>query len=282
MKAPIEYGRVVRLSPLVRRITQNNPGLFTGPGTNTHLVGTSALFILDPGEDRDEGHFERIVGAVGDAKVQAIIPSHGHPDHWPLAPRLAEIFSAPIRFYGEHPGFRTDQTLREREILEADGVQLETLYTPGHAWDHVAFVLKQEHALFPGDLVMGWSTTIIAPPDGELRAYLSSLERLLALSGLEVAYPAHGEAIPAPYDRIRELQAHREERTRQVLEALAEGPSRIGALVKRIYADVDPTLHPAAAQSVLAHLLALEAAGLIESGPGNPGLEKGVWRLKEE
>jgi glyoxylase-like metal-dependent hydrolase (beta-lactamase superfamily II) len=279
---PIDYESVVRLSPLVRRITQRNPGPFTGPGTNTHLVGVTALVILDPGEDKDDGHLERIVAAVGGARVHAVIPSHGHPDHWPLAPRLGAHFHAPVRFWGEHPGFRPDRSLGDGEVLDADGVRLETLHTPGHARDHVAFVLAQERTLFPGDLVMGWSTSIIAPPDGDLVQYLRSLERLLAVPEIELLYPAHGEAIATPYDRIRELRAHREERTRQALAALARGPSRIGPLVARIYTDTDPALHPAAAQSLLAHLLALEAAGSVErlGGTSTRLGEDAVWRLK--
>ncbi|MEO8448449.1 MAG: MBL fold metallo-hydrolase [Gemmatimonadota bacterium] len=282
MSAPIRYDEVVRLSPLVRRVTENNPGLFTGPGTNTHLVGDSPLFVLDPGEDRGDGHLERIVAAVGRAPVEAVIPSHGHPDHWPLAPRLAKMLDAPIWFSGEHPGFRTDRMLGDGEVIDAGRVRLEVLHTPGHARDHMSFVLKEEGALFPGDLVMGWSTSIIAPPDGDLGQYLQSLERLLAVPGIEVLYPAHGPAVAAPYQRIKQLYAHRRERTRQALSALGAGPSRIGPLVERIYADVDPALHPAAAQSLLAHLLALEADGSIERAPGTEAakFEEIVWRIK--
>ena len=281
MTAPIQYDQVVRLSPLVRRITENNPGLFTGPGTNTHLIGGSVLFVLDPGEDRNDGHLERIVAAVRGATVQAVIPSHGHPDHWPLAPTLAKTLGAPVWFSGAHPGFRTDRTLGDGEVIEAGGVQLETLHTPGHAGDHMSFVLRAERALFPGDLVMGWSTSIIAPPDGDLPQYLRSLERLLAVPDIEVFYPAHGTAITEPYDRITALYAHREQRTRQALATLGGGPSRIGPLVAHIYSDVDPALHPAAAQSLLAHLLALEAAGSIERVPGTEAAtgEEIVWRI---
>ena len=281
MTAPIQYDRVVPLSPLVRRITQRNPGLFTGPGTNTHLVGRSAVFILDPGEDVGDGHLERIVAAVAGASVHAIIPSHGHPDHWPLAPQLAEALGAPIWFFGTHPGFRTDRSLSDGEILEAGGIRLETLYTPGHCSDHLSFVMAAERAAFPGDVVMGWSTSIIAPPEGNLPEYLESLERLLAVPNLEILYPAHGEAITTPSARIKELYAHRQERTRQTLNALGAGPAQIGDLVKQIYADVDPALHGAAAQSLLAHLLALESEGTIaQSGPaGTPPTPQPIWHL---
>jgi glyoxylase-like metal-dependent hydrolase (beta-lactamase superfamily II) len=280
--APIRYDQVVGLSALVRRVTQPNPGLFTGPGTNTHLVGTSSLIILDPGEDRDDGHFDRIVAAVGSARVAAVIPSHGHPDHWPLAPRLAARFGAPVWFFGRHDGFAADRSLGDGEVLETAGIRLEAIHTPGHTPDHLAFLLAQERALFPGDVVMGWSTSIIAPPEGDLRHYLASLRRLLAVPGLEVLYPAHGEAIATPYDRIRELVAHREMRTRQALEALGDGPSRIAELVARIYAEVDPALHPAAARSMLAHLLALETDGRLERQPGTEALpwDRVVWQLR--
>jgi glyoxylase-like metal-dependent hydrolase (beta-lactamase superfamily II) len=156
--------------------------------------------------------------------------------------------------------------------------RLEVLVTPGHARDHVALALPHERALFPGDLVMAWSTSVIAPPDGDLAAYLRSLDRLLAVPDLAILYPAHGEAITAPSQRIRALIEHRAQRTRQALEALAVGPSRIGPLVARIYADVDPALHPAAAQSLLAHLLYLEAVGSIERD--QPGAVDPIWRLR--
>lgn len=278
MTEPIVLDRPVQLSPVVRRLTQNNPGPFTGPGTNTHLIGTTELIILDPGEDQGDGHEERLIAAVGTSRVVAIVPSHGHPDHWTLAPKLAARVGAPIRFFGAHPGFRVDRPVVEGEVLEAAGIRLLALHTPGHTADHLCFHLPQERALFPGDTVMGWSTSIIAPPDGDLRQYLASLERLLTIPDLEVLYPAHGVAVYRPYDRIDELLRHRRLRTRQVLDGLASAPSRIDSLVARIYAEVDPRLHPAAAQSLLAHLLALEAEGrVVRSEAAEP--DHAVWRL---
>ncbi len=281
MTAPIEYRSVVRLSLLVQRLTQHNPGLFTGPGTNTHLVGRSALYVLDPGEDLGDGHLDRIVHAVAGRPVAAIIPSHGHLDHWPLAPRLSAALGAPIWFFGTHPGFRTDRSLADGEILDAGGVRLEVLHTPGHCSDHLCFVMPEERAAFPGDLVMGWSSSIVAPPEGNLPDYLRSLERLRAVPGLEVLYPAHGEAITAPYERINALYGHRQERTRQTLEALGRGPSRIEGLVEQVYAGVDRALYPAAAQSLLAHLLALEMAGtVVRSAPATGQADDDVvWYL---
>ena len=263
MTAPIRYDEVVTLSPLVRRLTQNNPGLYSGPGTNTHLVGRSDLVVLDPGEDRGDGHLERIVAAVGKSKVTAVIPSHGHPDHWPLSARLAKAFQAPIWFWQPNREFPVDRTIRDGETIQAGETRLQAIYTPGHLPDHLSFVLENERALFPGDVVMGWSTSIIAPPEGDLVLYLQSLERLLAIPNLTVAYPAHGLEVPDPYGRIRELIAHRLHRSQQVLAALADGPHQIATLVTEIYRDIDAALHPAAALSLEAHLLALEATGRV-------------------
>ena len=248
---------------MVRRLTQRNPGPFTGPGTNTFLVGPDPMVILEPGEGPDPEHLDRVAEAVGGARVLAVIPSHGHPDHWTLAPAMAARLGAPIRFLDRGAPFPVDRPITDGEVIALGEAGLEVLRTPGHTPDHASFVLPGEGALFPGDHVMGWSTSIIAPPEGDLRDYQRSLERLLAVPGLRVAHPAHGPAIPDPYGRIRELHAHREARSRAVLARLAEGPSAIGPLVRAIYADVDPTLHPAAARSLAAHLLALEAEGRI-------------------
>jgi glyoxylase-like metal-dependent hydrolase (beta-lactamase superfamily II) len=277
--APVTPGRLARLSPLVCRLTQDNPGPFTGPGTNTHLVGAADVVILDPGEDRDDGHLERIVAAVAGARVLAVVPSHGHDDHWTLAPRLARRLGAPLLAGGPHPGFRADGVLADGDVLGAGDARLEVLHTPGHTPDHLCFLLPAEGALFPGDHVMGWSTSVIAPPEGHLPSYQRSLERLLALPGLRVLYPAHGPAVTAPYERMRELHRHREARTRQALAALAAGPDRLLPLVRRIYADVDPAMHPAAAQSLLAHLLALEEEGRAARDGADPA--GATWRLAE-
>ncbi len=270
--APIGYDRVIRLSPRVRRLTQSNPGPFTGPGTNTFIVGGAQVVVLEPGQAPDDAHVEQVARAVGDARVVLVVPSHGHEDHWTLAPRLAKRLGAPVGFLDPKAPFRVDRLLRDDEVLALGDTHLRVLHTPGHTPDHLSFLLEEEGALFPGDHVMGWSTSIIAPPEGDLRAYLRSLDRLLGRTGLRVAHPAHGAAIPDPYSRMRELYAHREARSRQALAALAAGPRRIGALVEEIYADVDPALHPAAAQSLAAHLLALEAEGLIERAPESEGV----------
>lgn len=270
-------GKVERLSERVRRLTQDNPSVFTGAGTNTYLVGSEELFVLDPGP-LDEGHFERIVAAVGSARVCAVVPTHHHADHWPLAPRLAEHFGAPTLGYGPEGDWRPQQHVAHGELLEAHDVTLEAIHTPGHAPDHLCYLLREESTLFSGDHVMGWSTSVIAPPGGNLNDFLASLARLRSYT-YERMLPAHGLPIERPYERIDEIREHREMRTRQALEAMHDGLDTIREMVARIYADVDPRLHTPAAWSLLAHLLALEEAGRVRRRrPGESAIED-EWEL---
>jgi glyoxylase-like metal-dependent hydrolase (beta-lactamase superfamily II) len=248
-------GELVRLSSRVRRLTQDNPSMFTGAGTNTHLIGERRIFILDPGPESD-AHFARIVEAVGDAAVEAVIPTHHHPDHWPLAPRLAAHFGAPTLGFAPWGDYRPERTVADGEILDSRELRLQAVHTPGHAPDHLCYLLLDDDTLLSGDHVMGWSTSVIAPPGGNLNHYLASLAKLAALR-FRVMYPAHGLPITEPYARIEELRTHREMRTRQALEALEAGLETIPEMVARIYADVDRRLHGAAGWSLLAHLDAL-------------------------
>jgi glyoxylase-like metal-dependent hydrolase (beta-lactamase superfamily II) len=261
MNPAIQPETVVRLSPLVRRITQNNPGLMTGPGTNTYLVGTDRILILDPGEDTTE-HFDAIRAAIGRAPVSGIAPTHAHPDHWPLAPRLAQALGAET--YGFKPlnGYEPCRLVGDGAVLQGGDWTLRALHTPGHLSDHLSYFLDEERALFSGDHVMAWSTSVISHPDGSLTSYVASLERLLALD-LGRMYPAHGELIEDGRARVQELIAHRRMRTAQLRDALAAGVQTLPALVERIYAGVDRRLYPAARQSVLAHLDALVAVGEV-------------------
>ncbi len=263
----------MRLSDRVLRVTQDNPGMFTGPGTNTWVIGDAGgpAFVLDPGEE-DDAHFEAMLHAVGGRDVAAVLISHTHRDHWPLAPRVASHFDAEIRAFSEEPPFTAGPRLEDGTRLSAGGTTLVALHTPGHASDHLCFLLEEERAVFTADLVMGWSTSIIAPPDGNLNQYMASLERLLDLGqggGIDILHPGHGESIEPPLDRIREIHRHRQQRTDQALEAIAAGVATIPEMVERIYADVDPKLHGAAAFSLRAHLDALVEEGkAAETEPG--------------
>jgi len=266
-------GAPVRLSDRVVRVTQGNPGMFTGPGTNTYVVGgsRSPLFILDPGEEGD-AHFAAITGAVGSRDVAAVRISHTHRDHWPLAPRVAQHFGAGVLAFSEQPPFEAGARIADGDRLTAGATTLVALHTPGHASDHLCFLLEEERAVFTADLVMGWSTSIIAPPDGNLNQYMASLQSLLRLGeagGIDVLHPGHGESIRPPLGRIREIRCHRQQRTAEALEAIEAGVATIPAMVERIYRDVDAKLHGAAAFSLRAHLDALVEEGrVVECRPG--------------
>jgi len=259
-------GELVQLDARVRRITQDNPSMFTAVGTNTHLIGDRRVFILDPGPE-SEPHFERIVAAVGDATVAAVIPTHHHPDHWPLAPRLAAHFGAPTLGFGPCGDYVPQRNVADGEVLDSGEVRMRAIHTPGHAPDHLCYLLD-DGTLMSGDHVMGWSTSVIAPPGGNLNDFMTSLAKLAVLE-LRVMYPAHGWPIDDPRARIEELRTHREQRTRQALEALGAGLDTIPAMVERIYADVDRRLHPAAARSLLAHLDALVEQGQVRVATAN-------------
>lgn len=261
----VRVGEVTRLTPTLRRVTQDNPGPFTGPGTNTFLIGGDSLWILDPGPE-DERHFEQLVEAVGEARVLGVLVTHAHPDHWPLAPRLAAHFGVATSAFAHRDGFEPDHTLEDGDLLKGEGTTLEVLHTPGHASDHLCFFERESGAVFVGDHVMGWSTTIIAPPDGDLNSYLASLERLIELEP-SLLHSAHGPVIERPIERMREILHHRRNRTRQILEALARSgePRSIVEMATGIYAELDPSLMPAARMSLLAHVLALRDEGRIEA-----------------
>ena len=266
-------GRPVRLSGRVLRVTQDNPGMFTGPGTNTYVIGPESgpVFVLDPGEE-DDRHFNAVAAAVGGRQVEAVLISHLHRDHWPLAPRVANHYGAAILTFSEQPPFAAAGRLEDSERLSVAGTTLVVLHTPGHASDHLCFLLEEERAVFTADLVMGWSTSIIAPPDGNLNQYMASLERLIELdrtTGIDVLHPGHGESIEPPLDRIEEIRRHRQQRTDQALQAIAADVATIPEMVERIYVDVDRKLHGAAAFSLRAHLEALVEEGKVaETEPG--------------
>ena len=274
------YGRAVEHSPLIRRVTARNPGPFTYLGTNTFIIGRGEVAVIDPGPDLPE-HLDALREALAGERVAAILVTHTHADHSPLAAALAAATGA--RVYGrpdpavtgeEHhdAGFRPDAVLADGEAVRGPGWSLEAVATPGHASNHLAYVLAQEAALFTGDLVMGWSTSVVSPPDGDMDAYMASLERVAA-RGAAVLYPAHGPPILEPAPFLAALREHRLERERRLVAALATagGPRSAVELTPGLYADVDARLHPAAARSLLAHLIRLQRAGRVRTdGEGAP------------
>lgn len=256
------------LSPLVRRIVAPNPSAMTGAGTNTYLVGATDVAVIDPGPD-DAAHLDAIVRAASPGKVRWVLLTHTHADHAPGGPPLARRTGAPLlAIWSRNPNLVLDRHLADGEILEATGYALQALHTPGHASNHLCFWLGNERALFAGDLVMSGSTVVIAPPDGDMGAYLRSLERVRQWQAARI-YPGHGEPIDDPQTVVDEYIRHRLMREQQVLDGLGTGPRRISELVPVIYAGLPDALRRMAALSIHAHLLKLKAEGRVAGGDGD-------------
>jgi len=265
----MELASVARWSDRVTVALGQNPGPFTGPGTNTYVVGTGASrVLLDTGQGLEEylPVLERAVGESGADRLEQIVLTHAHPDH------LGGVDSVLARFgpmpVSKMPWPELDGALRLQELADGDevaveGATLRALWTPGHARDHLCFYMIEEKAVFTGDVVLGAGTTVI-PRDGDLSDYLASLRRLLDLD-MEVIYPAHGPAIHEPHAKVREYLAHRALREQQILAGLRSGIRTIERLVAGIYVDVPAFLHPAAGVSVEAHLRKLRQEGVVET-----------------
>jgi len=249
------------VSPLVRRIVAPNPGVMTGPGTNTYLVGVDEIAVIDPGPD-DAGHLDAVAACGGD-RVRWILVTHTHSDHAPGAAGLKERTGAEVLGYAERGGFVPDRTIDEGFQLEATEFRLKALHTPGHASDHLCYLLEQERLLFSGDHVMEGSTVVIAPPDGDMAAYLDALRRLREVR-LRAIAPGHGHLIENPKAKFDEYLTHRAQREAAILAAVEAGETTVDAIVLRVYVDVPEALHPIARHSVYAHLLKLATEGRVE------------------
>lgn len=260
-RPPLVAGVASALSPLVRRIVAPNPSVMTGPGTNTYLVGIDEIVVIDPGP-ADDAHLDAIAGCGGD-RIRWIACTHTHEDHSPGAAGLKERTGAEVLAFDARDDLVVDRRLGDGDVIEATEFVLRALHTPGHASNHLCFLLEQERMLFSGDHIMEGSTVVIAPPDGDMGAYLESLDRLTALRPrLRSIAPGHGHLIEAPQAKIDEYRTHRLAREAQVVEALAAaGRSTIPALVATIYTDVPKELHDWAALSVWAHLRKLADEG---------------------
>lgn len=275
-------------APAPRRVLAPNPSPLTGPGTNTWIVGTGEVIVIDPGPD-DPRHLAAILAALGpDERVARIVVTHAHADHAGLAPALARATGAPVAGFGPPeagrdplmdrlaagglagggegvaPDFSPDLRLADGDRIAAGGAALTALHTPGHFAGHLCLAMGD--VLFSGDHVMAWSTTLVSPPDGDMGAYMASLDRLAA-GRWRRFLPGHGDPVETPAARIAELARHRRAREAAILAALRAAPADLPTLTARVYADTPPALHPAAARNAFAHLVDLWRQGRVTAAP---------------
>lgn len=300
----VTYGRVEQVAPGLRRVIAENPSKFTYRGTGTYLVGENEVAVVDPGPALDS-HRDALATALAGERVTAIVVTHCHADHSPLAAWLKAETGAPTFAFGPHPRPDPDDPVVADELAEeiTDGVKVEEttdydfepdvrvadgglagqgpgwtlrgVHTPGHTSNHLCVAFEEQGILFPGDHVMGWSTTVVSPPDGDMTAYIDSLRKVAGRSDA-VYWPTHGPAIERPQDYVSALIEHRLQRERQVLAAVRDGLETIPAIVARLYAGVREELHKPAGRSVLSHLTKLHQDGLViaadAAGPTRPRL----------
>ncbi len=271
-------GNVVSVSGRVQRVTAPNPGVMTGPGTNTYIIGTDKLALIDPGPE-SAPHLSVILEAVG-KRLKWILCTHTHLDHSPGAKALKAATGAQLLGFSKVPddgrqdtGFAPDRALRDGDELDCGAFQLRAVHTPGHASNHLCYLLEGERWLFTGDHVMQGSTVVISPPDGDMIAYLRSLEKLLALD-LAALAPGHGHVIEKPHDEVRRLVAHRLKREKKVIDAFGHrNPATLDELLPLVYDDVPQGIHSVARRSLHAHLIKLRDDGrAVEAGE--------TWALK--
>ena len=293
---PWPTGLAEQCEPLVRRVLAPNASPYTYTGTQTYIVGAGeSVAVIDPGpadtgvaghaDTRGEGHVEAILAAVGSARIAAILCTHTHRDHSPAAAPLAALTGAPIIGCAPlameddgpradtafDPDYAPDRVLADGDRLSGPDWTIEAVATPGHTSNHLCYALIESGALFTGDHVMGWSTSVVSPPDGDMGAYMASLTRLYEREDA-VYYPAHGPAVENPRQLVRGMLGHRRQREAQILRLLGTGPQRIVEMVPQMYKGLDPRLNGAAGRSVLAHLVELEKQG-------RAAVEDETWRL---
>jgi glyoxylase-like metal-dependent hydrolase (beta-lactamase superfamily II) len=277
----VTAGAAIRLSPLVRRVLGNNPSPYTFKGTNSFIVGNGHVAVIDPGPD-DDDHLAALLEAVRGETVTHVLVTHSHADHSPLAERLKQATGAVTVAYGpvgapfvsglrldasiDH-AFVPDQRLADGDALSGPGWTLQGLFTPGHMSNHMCFALREEQALFAGDHVMAWATSVIAPPDGDMGQYFASLRKLLDRED-QIYHPGHGPSKRDPLPLVRGYLAHRRMREEAIRARVAQGARTVAEIVASIYADVDPRLHGAAALSTTAHLDHLVEQGKLRKVDG--------------
>jgi glyoxylase-like metal-dependent hydrolase (beta-lactamase superfamily II) len=286
----VPFGENISVSPLISRVLAPNPGPFTFKGTGVYIVGGKDVAVIDPGPLMPD-HIDALKRALDGKRVSHILVTHTHSDHSPAAQPLKEWSGAKTYAFGPHGSgkddkeeggvkmeeggdraFMPDVRVKDGEIIAGDGFSFECVYTPGHTSNHMCFGLREERALFSGDHVMGWSTTVVTPPDGDMAQYMASLRKLQARDDT-ILYPTHGAPIRDPQPFLQAYVDHRLAREAQIVACVRDGLSTIPEMVARMYADVDKRLHPAASRSVLAHLIQLEREGRVHVDAGHYYLE---------
>jgi glyoxylase-like metal-dependent hydrolase (beta-lactamase superfamily II) len=286
-----DYGSVSQIAPGIRRVIANNPGPFTFHGTGTYILGTGNVAVIDPGPD-DEEHIGAILAALDGETISHILVTHTHMDHSPGCRPLQALTGAPTYAYGPHGAgkleqgvqveeggdmdFTPDHLVKHGDIIQGGDWTVECVYTPGHTSNHMCFALQEQKALFTGDHVMGWSTSIISPPDGDMAAYMQSLELLLERDDA-VYWPTHGPSIIDPKTHVRAYIAHRIEREEQILKCIDEGTHNIRDMVPLMYRDTPEFMYPAAARSVLAAMENLLGKGQVVADGEEPSMDS-VYR----
>ncbi len=275
-------GELVEVAPRVLRLTAPNPSLMTGPGTNTYLVGKRDLVVVDPGPDDGE-HLDRVVAAAESyGRVRAVAVTHHHPDHAPGARGLASRTGAVVLAHAERETISPDHLVTEGDVIDLGDLPIRALHTPGHSSDHLCYMVEEPgRLLFSGDHVMGGSTVVIAPPDGDMAAYLRSLDRLLGEDPpIDAIAPGHGPVMTDPAAVLTAYRAHRLAREAAVLHALeTRRRAAIGEIVTDVYTDVPEALHPIARYSVWAHLLKLQNEGRVKTS--EPATLEASWEWAE-
>ena len=277
-----KYGAVAQVSPLVRRVVAENPGPFTYLGTGVYIIGKGDVAVIDPGPMMED-HFEALKAALKGERITHVLVTHSHMDHSPLAHPLAKwagckVYAAgsavpsesEVRMEaGDDLRFAPDVVIKDGEVFKGSNWTVEAITTPGHTSNHVCFALKEESALFSGDHVMGWSTTVISPPDGHMGDYFASLEKIRK-RGFSTIWPTHGPPITDVAPFLDAYITHRQAREQMIIGRLKAGDTLIPKMVEVIYKDVDKRLHPAACHSVLAHVIHLVETGKVKAdGPFN-------------
>ena len=272
-----EYGRLDQLAPGVRRVIANNPSAFTFHGTGTYILGEGEVAVIDPGP-ADPEHISAIFEATKGERITHVLITHTHMDHSPGYQLMKPRCDAVTYGFGPHGSgkleegikveeggdmeFMPDEKVSQGDLIEGENWSVECVYTPGHTSNHVCYQLKEGHILFTGDHVMGWSTSIVSPPDGDMEAYMSSLELLLDRDD-DVYWPTHGPAITDPKTHVSAFIAHRNEREEQILACIDQGIYGIGEMVPKMYQDTPEFMYPAAARSVLASVEYMAKRGVL-------------------